>query len=125
MKVLLSSVRTALGTESADHLKASVQGDLKWTDLVQAAREQGVMPLLYRSLTAIGPDAAPAAIIDQLRGYFRDNILPPSCKRKATASTGRSRWTERAGWEANECSSWGCACPPIYLAQRCQLKPSR
>ena len=73
IQVLLSSVRTALGTEGAEHLAASLRHDLDWTYLVQIAREHGVMPPLYRSLTASGPDAAPAAVIDRLGGHFRDN----------------------------------------------------
>ncbi len=50
-QVLLSACRIFLGTEEPLKLEANLQKGLDWDRLLVLANRQGVMPLLYRSIS--------------------------------------------------------------------------
>jgi hypothetical protein len=59
--------------ERAERLRVLLQRDLDWDYLLGLASRHGVLPLLYRHLNTICPEAVPKATIDELRTRFRVN----------------------------------------------------
>ena len=72
-ELLLACIRTALGTERAQPAPARLMNDVNWPRLVHTALQHGVMPLLYRTLAAVGPPAVPPSVLVNLRERFRGN----------------------------------------------------
>jgi hypothetical protein len=52
-----------------------LQHDLDWSWMLYTALQHGVMPLLYRNLCAVGPEAVPHTVLAQLKGLFHANAL--------------------------------------------------
>ncbi|QSJ19240.1 nucleotidyltransferase family protein [Nostoc sp. UHCC 0702] len=75
IELLLCCSRTCITPQTAERIKTLLQQDIDWTDLLQTAAVQGVMPLLYQSLNATCPENVPKTILAQLRGYFHANAL--------------------------------------------------
>lgn len=65
--LLLWGVRTALQSPPAEPLQSLLQKQPDWNGVVEMAKAHRVTPLLYRSLSAAGPDLAPPAILERLR----------------------------------------------------------
>lgn len=65
--LLLACARVRLDPATADRIKALLTTDLDWAYLLRAAQPHGLMPLLYRHLQAIAPEAVPKTIFDHLR----------------------------------------------------------
>jgi hypothetical protein len=73
--LILATARVHLERDDAARIRTSLQGDLDWAYLLRIAHRNGVMPLLYRSLSAVGPDRVPPDVFDQLREVFHENFL--------------------------------------------------
>ena len=71
--LLIGCARLATDVGIADRLRRILRGDLDWSYVRREAIRHGVMPLLYRSLCAIGPEAVPVAILEELRAQFFAN----------------------------------------------------
>ena len=65
-ELLVLAARLGSGQE-ADGALAQNQQEYDWNYLLQAAQEHGVIPLLYRHLHAVQPNALPAEISERLR----------------------------------------------------------
>jgi len=50
-------------------LRSLLQRPLNWAALVQLAEQQGVVPILYRSLTSLGSEVPPATLAQLKQGY--------------------------------------------------------
>ncbi len=68
--LLLCCARTRLDAVWADRARALLRGPLDGDVLLRLSQRHKVMPLLYHSLEALGPNAATAALRDRLRGPF-------------------------------------------------------
>jgi hypothetical protein len=71
--LLLCCSRTELDSERAEKIRVLLQKEINWSYLIETALRHGLMPLLYRNLKSICPDAVPEAVLDQLRQYFLAN----------------------------------------------------
>jgi len=74
-ELLLCCARTHVDAARVEQMKTLLQEDINWQQLIQMAKQQGVTPLLYRSLSASCPEAVPKVIMDQLQRYFHMNAL--------------------------------------------------
>lgn len=73
VELILCCARVCVSNEGTSLIRALLQKDLDWDYLLQRAVRHGVLPLLYRSLNTICPEAVPKAALDQLRDYFHAN----------------------------------------------------
>jgi hypothetical protein len=71
--LLLCCARMCIDSERGERIRLLLRKDLDWSYLRQKALRHGLMPLLYRNLKSICPDAVPEAIMDQLQEYFFTN----------------------------------------------------
>src|SRR5215470_5053411 len=74
IELLLCCARTHLDAQTLERTKVLLQQPIDWQHLTRIALMHGVMPLLYRSLRKISPEAIPANSLDQLRKYFQANV---------------------------------------------------
>ena len=74
-QLLVCCARTCMDAENVERIRLLLQKTINWPFLLQTALYHGVMPLIYRSLQATGPEIIPPAILDQLRGSFRTNLV--------------------------------------------------
>lgn len=74
LELLLCCVQLAPGAASRARLASLLQAGLHWEQVRQLARSHGVMPLLYQGLSRAGPQAVPAAVLQQLEGDFCLNV---------------------------------------------------
>src|SRR5262245_13301200 len=75
IELLLDSARVCLAGEDARRLRERLRGDLDWNVLLHLARRNGMVPLLYRHLDAVGPGVVPHEILNRLRQSFHENRL--------------------------------------------------
>ncbi|MBH8562241.1 nucleotidyltransferase family protein [Nostoc sp. CENA67] len=75
IELLLCCVRTCITPQTAEQIKTLVQQNINWTDLMQTAALQGVIPLLYQTLNTTCPEDVPKTILAQLRSQFHANAL--------------------------------------------------
>lgn len=68
--LLLSCARTKVTPEVAARIRATVQNNLDWMALIRLGLRHNVMPLLYRNLQEICPDAVPAGILAPLQARY-------------------------------------------------------
>jgi putative nucleotidyltransferase-like protein len=73
MELLLCCARTTVDPKTLERLKTLLRQDIDWHRVISTADSHGVLPLLYRSLSRISPDAVPKVIFDQLREGFQSN----------------------------------------------------
>jgi len=78
-ELLLSFVRGFLGTEANERLKALLQEEIDWTELLSLAYQHGVIPHLYWKLHQACPEALPKAVLHQLREQFDANLRRNLC----------------------------------------------
>ena len=71
--LLLACARTAIDTKRAERIRALVQNERDWPGLIKLARRHAVLPLLYRSLETICPEAVPPAVLTRLQQFTRTN----------------------------------------------------
>jgi Uncharacterised nucleotidyltransferase len=72
-ELLLCCARTSIDANRAAQIQALLREDLDWAHLIEIASMNGMTPLLYRSLSAICPEAVPGASMEQLRDQFEAN----------------------------------------------------
>lgn len=75
MDLLLSCARTRLTPAIAARIRAAVQQEIDWLALIQLAMRHDVMPLLYRNLQQVCPDALPRYISGPLRIRHEAQVL--------------------------------------------------
>lgn len=73
-ELLRSSARSVVDAGDSERIRRLAGSDLDWDRLVELASHHHVMPLLYRSLSTVCPDAVPAALLDQLAREFSRNV---------------------------------------------------
>ena len=65
--LLLHCARTRIDSVTADAIRSLVQGEIAWMPSVQLAHSNGVLSLLFKSLSTNCPDAVPAPVMARLR----------------------------------------------------------
>jgi hypothetical protein len=70
---VLCCARTHLSALSTSRIRELLDEDLDWNRVGRMALEQGVGPLLSRSLHEVAPERVPARVLDELREYVRAN----------------------------------------------------
>ena len=71
--LLLCCARTQMDAESAEHVRVLLREDLDWAYLFELAWRQGLIPLLYQHLDALGPEGVPDRHLERLRTGFHNN----------------------------------------------------
>ncbi len=74
-RLLVCCARTQLTPEVASTIREILAGPLDWDFLLWEAEENSITPLLDRHLSAVAPDAAPAAAQEQLKKTCRANTV--------------------------------------------------
>jgi len=59
--------------QTTERVRALLQQDIDWTYLIQTAFQHGMLPLLYRGLSSVCPEAVPYATLALLRDHFHRN----------------------------------------------------
>jgi len=72
-ELLLGCARTALDSDMTGRVRGLLQRNINWEYLKKTAHAHGVLPLLYRSLSAVCPEAVPRPILDDLQRRFHLN----------------------------------------------------
>ena len=72
-ELLLVCARTRGAEARAERARQLIHGGIDWAALLTLALDHGVMPLLYRNLFILGPEAAPAPFVDNLRALAMAN----------------------------------------------------
>ncbi|MFB2919730.1 nucleotidyltransferase family protein [Aerosakkonema funiforme] len=73
IELLLICACTSMDSEKAERLKALLQEEIEWENLLQMATQHKVIPLLYCNLNTICPEAVPQNILDRLqKNYYTD-----------------------------------------------------
>lgn len=75
MALLLACMRFYLHTATASEITSLLEPEIDWAVLIQLAIDNGVMPLLYQSLKAIGGNRVPQSAMVQLQTHNRMNGL--------------------------------------------------
>jgi hypothetical protein len=70
VQLLLACARTVAGAETVERVKGLLREDMDWGYVLQKARQNRIMPLLYWNLNAWCPEAVPKHILNQLRAFF-------------------------------------------------------
>jgi hypothetical protein len=60
-------------SESSERIVALSEREIDWEYLIRIALQHGVIPLLYRSLSTVRPEAVPKIILEKLRYHFHAN----------------------------------------------------
>lgn len=75
VELLLLCCRTDVDAERAERIRILTRGGIDWDYLIEMARANGVVPLLYRTLHAICPEYIPGRVLLSLRRFFQVNAL--------------------------------------------------
>ena len=73
LQLILNCARTRVDDDVAARIRSLLQNDLDWQDLRQVALEHRVLPLVYHTLNATAPNAAPKSVMADLQKYFYHN----------------------------------------------------
>lgn len=73
--LLLYCARTRIEPELATAIRSICSSSIDWEEVLQLAEQHGVIPLLYRTLSAVCPEEVPNSILQQLRLYHQTNAL--------------------------------------------------
>jgi hypothetical protein len=73
LELLLCCVQATPSAVTRARIQTLLRAELDWVYLRQLARNHGVMPLLYHSLSHDYPQAVPAAVLQQLESDFYGN----------------------------------------------------
>ena len=71
MDLLCWCARTEFSPEIAARIRMAVQKDVDWLAVIRLAMQHDVMPLLYRSLQRVCPNAVPDSISGPLRAHYQ------------------------------------------------------
>jgi hypothetical protein len=74
-ELLLICSRTRGAEAQAARARELVRGGMDWAALLTTALDHGVVPLLYKNLFILGPEAAPAPFVDNLRALAMANTF--------------------------------------------------
>ncbi len=74
-EVLTCGSRVSLDPATADRLRSLLAEDLDWDYLIEKAKVNSVVPLLWRSLNAVDPDRVPLEARTQLHNQSRSNFF--------------------------------------------------
>jgi hypothetical protein len=69
-ELLLCCARTKITPEISDRIRAAVQKGIDWIALIRLAMRHEVMPLVYRNLQQVCPNAVPANVLGPLRARY-------------------------------------------------------
>ncbi len=72
-EMLLCCVRTYLNDDRTELLKRLLCTELNWEWLFTLAGRHGLLPLVHRTLTRLGPDTVPSMHVEHLRRQFVTN----------------------------------------------------
>ena len=72
-ELLLCTARTHINAQTALRIRALVSQATDWRYLIAAGNSHGVLPLLYRTLSQVCPDAVPAAKLEFLKVFYEFN----------------------------------------------------
>src|ERR1700691_1503518 len=70
--LLLACTRIHITPEIAERITALVKKNVNWIALIRLAMRHDVMPLLYRGLQQVCPEAMPPHILAPLRTRYED-----------------------------------------------------
>lgn len=74
IELLLSCARTHMDSEAATRVRVLLlRGEINWGQLIHLARQHALIPLLYRHIKTICPEAVPGVYMKQLRDSSRRN----------------------------------------------------
>ena len=73
-ELLLCLARTRGAQAQAERAKELLRGGIDWPALLMTALDHGVMPLVYKSFPILGPEAAPASFLSDLRALYLANM---------------------------------------------------
>jgi Uncharacterised nucleotidyltransferase len=73
MRLLIECARPSIAPDRATRIRELAAGGLDWSRLLTLAERNGLRPLLYSHLSAVCPEAVPAATLASLRDYFQKN----------------------------------------------------
>src|SRR5438876_1110475 len=74
-ELLLCSARVSMDALSAERFRTLCRQDLDWDYILRLTEAHGMIPLVYRYMRALAAEAAPKAVIDQLRQRYHANAL--------------------------------------------------
>jgi hypothetical protein len=72
-ELLLCLARTRGANAQAERAQELLRGGLDWPAVLMTALDHGVMPLLYKNFPILGPEAAPASFLSDLRALYLAN----------------------------------------------------
>ena len=72
-ELLLCLARTRGAQVQAERAQELLRGGIDWPALLMTALDHGVMPLLYKNFPVLGPEAAPASFLSDLRALYLAN----------------------------------------------------
>jgi len=78
-ELLLYCSCTCIKSQDVERISLLLKQGMHWDYLVETARQQGVMPLLYWNLSNTFPDAMPDMLLSQLRTSFEKNAASNLC----------------------------------------------
>jgi hypothetical protein len=70
IELLLDASRVHLEQDDDKRVRTWIQGGLDWDDVLRLAHRNRVIPVLYRSLNAVGSGNVPPAVFDRVLGAF-------------------------------------------------------
>ena len=68
--LLLACARTQITPRISDRIRAAVQQEIDWIGLIRLAMRHDVMPLLYRNLQFVCPNAVPESVFRPVRARY-------------------------------------------------------
>jgi hypothetical protein len=74
LQLLLACAATPLESEPKDAIRRLAQPNLDWAYLLWAGSGHGLLPLLYRQLSAVGAEDVPPEVLDDLRVLYQRNL---------------------------------------------------
>ena len=78
--LLLSCARTRITPKHSEMIRAAVAQKPDWLALIRLAMRHEVMPLLYRNLEQVCPDAVPPNIFGPLHARYRERAKEAQCR---------------------------------------------
>src|SRR2546423_11947909 len=74
-ELLLCCARACVGMDDSKRIKRLLRHNIDWEYLINTAREQAVLPLLYLCLHLTCPEEIPPTVLNDLRSEFHANAL--------------------------------------------------
>ena len=72
-ELLLCLARTRGAQAQAERARELLRGGIDWPAFLMTALDHGVMPLVYKNFPILGPEAAPASFLSDLRALYLAN----------------------------------------------------